>query len=84
VDKGARGRSGITIPCSGNPPLCARTWAKYPTATVIAITQIKMRTKARVPEDGFIVDLLRVVVSLLVRGAHFGPEAPLTFVPNNF
>jgi hypothetical protein len=27
---------------------------------VIAITQIKMRTKTRVPEDGFIVDLLRV------------------------
>jgi hypothetical protein len=35
---------------------------------VIAITQIKRRTKARVPEDAFIVDLLRVVVSLLALG----------------
>jgi len=35
---------------------------------VIAITQTKGRTKARVPEDAFIVDLLRVVVNLLASG----------------
>src|SRR3954447_11379781 len=79
VDKGARVRSGITIPCSGKLPLCARTWAKYPTATVIAITQIKRRTKARVPEDAFIVDLLRVVVSLLALGKRFAPKHTANF-----
>jgi hypothetical protein len=60
VDSGARGRNGITIPCSGNPPLWARTWAKYPSATVIAITHTRMRIKVTVPEAGFIGDLLKV------------------------
>jgi len=62
VDNGARGRNGITIPCSGNPPLWARTWAKYPSATVVAITPIRMRIKVTVPEAGFIGDLLKSFV----------------------
>jgi len=62
VDSGARGRNGITIPCSGNPPLWARTCAKYPSATVIAITPTRTRIKVTVPEAGFIVDLLKSFV----------------------
>jgi hypothetical protein len=77
VDSGARGRNGITIPCSGNPPLWARTWAKYPNATVIAITHTRMRIKVTVPEAGFIGDLLKVFRLLL--GRLFLGNAPQQF-----